>query len=54
MRLKTYLMLCILTFSIGSGIGFVWPTIAQTPQQPSPQPQFQTTNYNESLVYSNI
>jgi hypothetical protein len=35
MRLKTYLMLCILTFSIGSGIGFVWPTIAQIPQQSS-------------------
>jgi hypothetical protein len=42
MSLKTYFMLCIIAFTIGSGISFIWPTNAQTSSQqplpPSSQP----------------
>jgi hypothetical protein len=33
MKFRTYIILGTLVFVIGGGLGFVWPTIAQTPQQ---------------------
>jgi hypothetical protein len=53
MRLKTYLMLCILTFSIGSGIGFVWPTKAQQPQL-AQSPLHQSPTPDRKLFANNV
>jgi hypothetical protein len=39
MKFRTYIILCTLVFAIGGGLGFVWPTIAQTLQQEPQQPQ---------------
>jgi hypothetical protein len=39
MKFRTYIMLCTLVFAIGGGLGFVWPTIAQTLQQEPQQTQ---------------
>jgi hypothetical protein len=39
MKFRKYIMLCTLVFVIGGGLGFVWPTIAQTLQQEPQQPE---------------